>query len=79
MARVVRPGGLLVVADSIQLADAPELRAQILDFPARYHEPYYLDYVQDDLGRRLREAKLHLIDERCAFVTKVMTARTAAT
>jgi ubiquinone/menaquinone biosynthesis C-methylase UbiE len=74
MARVVRPGGLVVAADSIQLADAPELRAQILDFPARYHEPYYLDYVNDDLARRVREAGLHVLGERTAFVTKVVTA-----
>src|SRR5439155_6970200 len=66
MARVVRPGGLVVVADSIQLADAPELQAQILDFPARYHEPYYLDYVHDDLAGRLRDARLSIIHEQSA-------------
>ena len=74
MARVLRPGGLLVVADSIQLADAPELREQILDFPVRYHEPYYLDYLNDDLPRRLRAAGLRVLEERSSFVTRVVTA-----
>jgi SAM-dependent methyltransferase len=40
MARVVRPGGLVVVADSIQLADAADLEREILAFPSRFHEPY---------------------------------------
>jgi ubiquinone/menaquinone biosynthesis C-methylase UbiE len=74
MARVVRPGGLVVVADSVQLADAPELRGEILGFPARFHEPYYLGYVKDDLARRLETAGLKVLDQRLAFLTKVVTA-----
>ena len=56
MARVVRPGGLVAVADSIQLADAPELEGEILAFPVRYHEPYYRSYVNSDLARLLMDA-----------------------
>src|SRR5207248_2759571 len=58
MPRVVRPGGLVVVADSIQLADAPEPEREILAFPARFHEPYYTSYVKDDLGARVSQAGL---------------------
>ena len=74
MARVVRPGGLVVVADSIQLADAPELATEILAFPDRFHEPYYVGYVKDDLAARVRAAGLHVLDERLGFLTKVVTA-----
>jgi ubiquinone/menaquinone biosynthesis C-methylase UbiE len=74
MARVVRPGGLVVVADSIQMADAPELRELLQAFAGRYHEPYYLDYVSDDLAARMRSAGLEVIDERTSFVSKVVTA-----
>ena len=74
LARVVRPGGLVVAADSIQLADAPELRQQILDFPARYHEPYYLEYVNGDLAGDLRGAGLRVLEQRSFFLTKVVTA-----
>jgi ubiquinone/menaquinone biosynthesis C-methylase UbiE len=74
MARVVRPGGLVVVADSIQLADAPELKREILGFPNRFHEPYYLGYVQDDLAKRLAECGLHVTETKLAFLTKIVTA-----
>ena len=75
MARVVRPGGLVVVADSIQLADAPELERQILGFPNRFHEPYYLGYVKDDLAQRLTAAGLRVTETRLAFLTKIVTAQ----
>jgi len=74
MTRVVRPGGLVVVADSIQLADAPELRGEILGFPERFHEPYYLGYAEDDLARRLSEAGLKVQHQHLAFLTKIVTA-----
>jgi ubiquinone/menaquinone biosynthesis C-methylase UbiE len=74
MARVLRPGGLLVVADSVQLADAPELEREILAFPARFHEPYYLGYAKDDLARRVEDAGLRVTETKLAFLTKVVTA-----
>ena len=74
MARVVRPGGLVVVADSIQLADAPELEKEVLAFPARFHEPYYLGYVKDDLGQRVTAAGLSVASTQHAFLTKIVTA-----
>jgi ubiquinone/menaquinone biosynthesis C-methylase UbiE len=74
MARVVRPGGVLVVADSIQLADAPELEREILAFPSRFHEPYYMGYVKDDLARRVQEAGLNATSTQLAFLTKMVVA-----
>ncbi len=74
MARVVRPGGLVVVADSVQLADAPELEREILGFPNRFHEPYYLGYVKDDLAKRLGEAGLRVTETKLAFLTKLVAA-----
>ena len=78
MARVVRPGGLVVLADSVQDCDAPELKAELRTFPARFHEPYYLSYVRDDLARRAREAGLEVIEELPAFVTRIVVARKPA-
>ena len=74
MARVVRPGGLVAVADSIQLADAPELEREILGFPARFHEPFYGSYVRDDLARLMSQAGLKVTDSKLAFLTKLVTA-----
>jgi len=71
---VVRPSGLVVVADSIQLNDAPELEREILAFPSRFHEPYYMSYVKDDLGARVSEAGLEVKSSRLAFLTKLVEA-----
>jgi ubiquinone/menaquinone biosynthesis C-methylase UbiE len=78
MARVVRPGGLVVVADSLQLKDAPELKDELHAFPDRFHEPYYPSYIQDDLAERVREASLQVSEEKLAFLTKVVVARRPA-
>jgi ubiquinone/menaquinone biosynthesis C-methylase UbiE len=78
MARVVRPGGLVVLGDSLQLGDAPELREEIESFPRDYHEPYYLSWVRDDPGRRLRDAGLSVQSEKAHFLTKVVVAEKPA-
>jgi ubiquinone/menaquinone biosynthesis C-methylase UbiE len=74
MARVVRPGGLVVVADSLQLRDAPELKSELNGFPDRFHEPYYHSYIGDDLAARLRDASLVVDEEKLAFLTKLVVA-----
>lgn len=74
MARVVRPGGFVAVADSIQLMDAPELEKEILAFPARFHEPFYRSYVKDDLARLVASPGLRVTGSRLAFLTKVVLA-----
>jgi ubiquinone/menaquinone biosynthesis C-methylase UbiE len=75
MARVVRPGGLAVVGDSLQLEDAPELHRELHAFPDRFHEPFYPSYIRDDLSDRVREARLDVFDEKHAFLTKIVVAR----
>ena len=74
MARVLRPGGLFVIADSIQLADSPALEREILAFPKRYHEPYYLGYVKEDLAAKVSALGLRVADTQLAFLTKIVTA-----
>jgi ubiquinone/menaquinone biosynthesis C-methylase UbiE len=74
MARVLRPGGLLVVADSLQLGDAPELREELLAFPDRFHEPYYPGYLREDLKASVASLGLQVTGEKQAFLTKVVTA-----
>jgi ubiquinone/menaquinone biosynthesis C-methylase UbiE len=75
MARVLHPGGLLVVADSLQLSDAPELRQELLAFPSRFHEPYYKSYLNEDLAERLEKTGLRVTAAKQAFLTKVVTAQ----
>ncbi len=75
MARVVRPGGLVVVADSTQKSDSPSLTSVLEQFPKDFHEPYYLDYIDDDLGTQPVAVGLRTLDSQTHFVTRVVVAQ----
>ena len=49
IARVLKPGGLFVFLDSLQMGDRPGWDGLIEAFPERFHEPYYRGYAIDDL------------------------------
>jgi ubiquinone/menaquinone biosynthesis C-methylase UbiE len=75
MARLLRPGGVAIVVDSIQLGDVPEYDALVEYFPLAVHEPYYAQYAREDLVALFGEAGLALEDSRIAYFAKVMTFR----
>jgi ubiquinone/menaquinone biosynthesis C-methylase UbiE len=54
--RVLKPGGVFVICDSIQAIDSPEFKPMMENFPTMFHEPYYKSYIHDDLGERLTTA-----------------------
>lgn len=74
MRRVLRPGGLLVIEDSMQMADDPELGVFLERFPQDMHEPFYGDYVRDDLAEGLRENGWLVHGRERAFLSTVVTA-----
>jgi ubiquinone/menaquinone biosynthesis C-methylase UbiE len=53
--RVIQPGGIFVICDSIQMIDSAEFKPMMENFAAIFHEPYYLDYINDDLRERLEK------------------------
>lgn len=75
MRRVLKPGGLLVVEDSAQVADAPGLAAVLRNFPEEFHEPFYGDYLEDELGALVAGAGLHDVEVEPILVAKLVTAR----
>jgi ubiquinone/menaquinone biosynthesis C-methylase UbiE len=75
MRRVLRPGGLLVIEDSAQPADSPELATVLANFPSEFHEPFYRDYLADDLATLLGEAGFTVDAVEPHLVAKVVTAR----
>jgi ubiquinone/menaquinone biosynthesis C-methylase UbiE len=72
--RVVAPGGLVVVEDSAQLAESPELASVLREFPRDFHEPFYEDYLEDDLAALLREAGFEIVAVEPQLVAKVVIA-----
>jgi ubiquinone/menaquinone biosynthesis C-methylase UbiE len=75
VSRVLKPGGVFVICDSIQGIDTPELIPMMENFPAMFHEPYYKSYIYDDLGERLTEAGFSLTDIQNHFVSKYWVAQ----
>ena len=71
MARVLRPGGLVVHVDSIQTGDVPRFDPLLGFFPRAYHEPYFADYVTSDLDALYRTAGLAVRSHTNAFLSKV--------
>jgi ubiquinone/menaquinone biosynthesis C-methylase UbiE len=70
IARVLKPGGLLAFADSVQHRDEPELARMLDAFPVFFHEPYYASYQATDLAAMFAEAGLALQATDKAFLTK---------
>jgi ubiquinone/menaquinone biosynthesis C-methylase UbiE len=73
--RVLTPGGALVLCDSAQLADSPEIAAALYAFAASYHEPYYKGYVKDDLAALMRECGFEVRGSEPYLVSKVTVGR----
>ena len=78
IARVLKPGGLLAFADSIQPEDEPRLERLLQVFPAYFHEPYYADFATTDLPALFSAAGL--AERGCdrAFLTKAILFEKAA-
>jgi ubiquinone/menaquinone biosynthesis C-methylase UbiE len=72
LARVLKPGGLLAFADSIQPVDEPRLERLLQVFPAYFHEPYYADYAVTDLPALFNEVGLIERARDRAFLTKAI-------
>src|SRR5207248_9227837 len=46
--RVLKPGGMLILVDSLQTGDEPDYDALLDYFPYAFHEPYYASYLRED-------------------------------
>lgn len=72
IARVLKPGGVLAFADSVQPIDEPDLSRLLEAFPAYFHEPYYATYAQADLPALFGAAGLRVAGQDQAFLTKAL-------
>lgn len=77
ISRVLKPGGLLVFTDSLQMGDKPNWDGLLEAFPVRFHEPYYRSFVIDDLEGMFAAEGLEAAGAIIAFLSKVMVLRKA--
>ncbi len=72
--RLLEPGGTIVLADSIQIEDSPKFKPIMENFHKIFHEPYYRDYIIDNINSRLEESGFSSITSESHFMTKVWKA-----
>jgi ubiquinone/menaquinone biosynthesis C-methylase UbiE len=73
--RVTQPGGTFVICDSIQISDSPEMVSVMENFATTFHEPFYRNYVQDNLVERLQTAGFGDVTEQVHYMSKYLIAR----
>jgi ubiquinone/menaquinone biosynthesis C-methylase UbiE len=71
--RVLKPGGIFVLADTIQYGDLPDFDGLIEAFPRLLHEPYYAGFAKSDLKALFEPAGLSWQSADFAYLTKVST------
>lgn len=75
MFRVLKPGGLLVIEDSAQVSESPSLAPVLQGFSEEFHEPFYRDYIADDLSAGLTDVGFVVEAVQPHMVAKVVVAK----
>ena len=75
IARVLRPGGLFVLVESLQRGDRPGLDGLFDLFPVAFHEPDFADDAEPDLAGLAATHGLAAEETTTAYLSKVMTVR----
>ena len=78
LARVLKPGGVLAFADSVQASDAPEFERLLDVFPVFFHEPFYASFQATDLTALFGAAGLVEEASDTAFLTRARLFRKPA-
>jgi len=71
-ARVLKPGGRLIILDSLQRGDEPDYDGLLEMFPNSFHEPYYAEYLNENFAALAQESGLRYTRSQNAFISKAM-------
>ncbi len=70
--RILKPGGRFILVDSIQRGDVPGYDGLLDYFPVAFHEPYYADYIRDDLAGLFEDAGFTVRSTDIAYFARMM-------
>lgn len=70
--RVLKKGGFLSVADSIQKDDDPDLNWALKRFPVDFHEPFYKNYSERPLDKMFKKVLGASVKSEIFFLTKLV-------
>jgi ubiquinone/menaquinone biosynthesis C-methylase UbiE len=76
-ARVLSPGGLLGICDSLQRDDDPRLNQVLENFPVDYHEPFYKDYTLWETTKALEQSGFRDVSSTHHLLSKYWVATKA--
>ena len=72
--RILEHKGTLVIADSIQISDSPDFTQIMENCYKSFHEPFYCDYINDDINSKIKEIGFNDVESNSFFMTKVWSA-----
>jgi ubiquinone/menaquinone biosynthesis C-methylase UbiE len=72
--RVLAPGGILAICDSLQIGDVPLLNQVLEKFPLEYHEPFYRSYTLWNVSESLSKLGFQDIQSGHQLLSKYWTA-----
>ncbi len=70
MIKKLKPGGYGAILDSVQLCDTPQFEEVLLEFPKRYHEPFYTSYIKNPIEDILHNKDVKVINSTRRFLSK---------
>lgn len=73
--RVLKPGGFYGLVDSLQRGDVPEFDGALEQFPVEYHEPFYRNYIENQMSELLESAGFDLTSQGTGFFSKVIGSK----
>jgi ubiquinone/menaquinone biosynthesis C-methylase UbiE len=71
LARITKPGGMIVIVDALQTGDQPAFDGLLELFPRGFHEPFFDSWTRYDLKSAMSAFGFHLIEHRLAHLAKV--------
>jgi ubiquinone/menaquinone biosynthesis C-methylase UbiE len=73
--RTLKAGGFYGLVDSLQRGDVPEFDEALEQFPVEYHEPFYRNYIENQMANLLAEAGFDVVEQGTGFFSKFVAAK----